>query len=146
MPALVNSSVGSPSGTTGEDGTKVWPCFCTKKSMNCWRISLAVGITEKTHLRKGSSRVRRLLRKRLLGGGIDLAEGDAVLPGDAGAVFVLGREERGLAVAPAELALHRAPGRLDRAGPAFELVPAGERPADAEGGRLAKEDLFHGRQ
>src|SRR5437016_3549291 len=41
MPALVNKSVGSSCGTTGEDGTKVWPCLCTKKSMNCWRISLA---------------------------------------------------------------------------------------------------------
>src|ERR1022692_4859193 len=44
MPALVNSSVGSSSGTTLEDGTKVWACFLTKKSMNCWRISLAVGM------------------------------------------------------------------------------------------------------
>src|SRR5438067_3444111 len=42
MPALVNSSVGSSSGTTLLDGTNVWPCFLTKKSMNCWRISLAV--------------------------------------------------------------------------------------------------------
>src|SRR5438552_5718264 len=44
MPALVNSSVGSSCGTTGDDGTNVWPCFCTKKSMNCWRISAAVGV------------------------------------------------------------------------------------------------------
>src|SRR5882724_10794251 len=44
MPALVNSSVGSPSGTTLEDGTKVWPCFLQKKSMNCWRISVEVSM------------------------------------------------------------------------------------------------------
>src|SRR4051812_10956957 len=44
MPALVNSSVGASSGTTGDDGTKVCPCFLQKKSMNCWRISFAVGI------------------------------------------------------------------------------------------------------
>src|SRR5260370_27422695 len=44
MPALVNSSVGSSRGTTGDDGTNVWPCFLTKKAMNCWRISFAVGI------------------------------------------------------------------------------------------------------
>src|SRR6516225_1438257 len=44
MPALVNSNVGSSCGTTGDDGTAVWPCLITKKSMNCWRISLAVGI------------------------------------------------------------------------------------------------------
>src|SRR4029078_213284 len=42
IPALVNSSVGSSCGTTGELGTKVWPCFCTKKSRNCWRISREV--------------------------------------------------------------------------------------------------------
>src|SRR4051794_32441126 len=39
IPALVNSSVGSSCGTTGEDGTNAWPCFLQKKSMNCWRIS-----------------------------------------------------------------------------------------------------------
>src|SRR5207302_7825541 len=44
MPALVNSSVGSSWGTTLLDGTNVWPCFLTKKSMNCWRISFAVNM------------------------------------------------------------------------------------------------------
>src|SRR3954451_21570055 len=42
MPALVKSNVGSSCGTTGELGTKVCPCFCTKKSRNCWRISREV--------------------------------------------------------------------------------------------------------
>src|SRR4051812_38626662 len=42
MPALEKRSVGSSTGTTGLLGTKVWPCFLTKKSMNCWRISLEV--------------------------------------------------------------------------------------------------------
>src|SRR3954469_1180914 len=42
IPALVNSSVGSSCGTTGDDGTNVWPCRCTKKSMNCWRIRAEV--------------------------------------------------------------------------------------------------------
>src|SRR5258708_2178940 len=46
MPALVNSNVSSSEGgTTLDDGTKVWPCFLTKKSMNCWRISFDVGMT-----------------------------------------------------------------------------------------------------
>src|SRR5262249_17503585 len=45
MPALANSRVGSSSGTTGEDGTLGWPCFLQQKSMNCWRISFAVGIS-----------------------------------------------------------------------------------------------------
>src|SRR5438445_6093591 len=44
MPALVNISVGSSSGTTLDDGTNVWPCFRTKKSMNCCRMSLAVNL------------------------------------------------------------------------------------------------------
>src|SRR4051794_20271145 len=43
IPALVNSSVGSSCGTTGELGTNVWPCFCTKKSMKAWRICAEVG-------------------------------------------------------------------------------------------------------
>src|SRR5689334_15580265 len=38
IPALVNSSVGSSCGTTGDDGTNVCPCDLTKKSMNSWRI------------------------------------------------------------------------------------------------------------
>src|SRR5205823_4789362 len=42
MPAFVKSSVGSSSGTTGDDGTAVWPCFFTKKSMNSWRTWSAV--------------------------------------------------------------------------------------------------------
>src|SRR5262249_17583353 len=46
MPAFADSHVGASWGTTGDDGTNVWPCFLTKKSMNCWRISLAVGIRD----------------------------------------------------------------------------------------------------
>src|SRR5438132_9666829 len=44
MPAFVKSSVGSSSGTTLDDGTAVWPCFSTKKSTNCRRMSLAVSM------------------------------------------------------------------------------------------------------
>src|SRR5438876_9125565 len=43
MPALVNNSVGSSCGTTGDDGTIVC-CFDRKRSRNCWRISFAVGM------------------------------------------------------------------------------------------------------
>src|SRR5438067_8753119 len=42
IPALVNSSVGSSCGTTGELGTNVCPCRVRKKSMNWERISLEV--------------------------------------------------------------------------------------------------------
>src|SRR5438105_3388320 len=35
---LVKSRVGSSWGTTGEDGTNVWPCCWVKNSMNSWRI------------------------------------------------------------------------------------------------------------
>src|SRR6266478_5315148 len=45
MPALVKSRVGSSAGTTGDDGTNVWPYFFTKNWMNFLRISLAVHIT-----------------------------------------------------------------------------------------------------
>src|SRR5260370_26892888 len=44
MPGLVNSNGGSSQGTTLDDGTAVWPCFWTKKSRNCWRISFALGM------------------------------------------------------------------------------------------------------
>src|ERR1700730_4906054 len=47
MPALVNSSVGSSSGTTLLDGTAVWPCFFTKKSRNCCLISFALGMVSR---------------------------------------------------------------------------------------------------
>src|SRR5262249_41606890 len=45
MPALANRRVGSSCGTTGDDGTNVCPCFLQKKSMNCCRMSFALGIT-----------------------------------------------------------------------------------------------------
>src|SRR5205809_3050204 len=44
IPAFAKSKVGSFSGTTGLDATKVWPCFLQKKSMNCWRISVEVNM------------------------------------------------------------------------------------------------------
>ena len=45
MPALVNSSVGSSCGTTRRATARTCGrASCTKKSMNCWRISFAVGI------------------------------------------------------------------------------------------------------
>src|SRR5688500_7217773 len=44
IPALVNSSVGSSCGTTGDDGTNVWPCFSMKKSRNCCRICADVSM------------------------------------------------------------------------------------------------------
>src|SRR5436853_89250 len=37
-----NSNASSSRGTPLDEGTNVWPCFLTKKSMNCWRISLDV--------------------------------------------------------------------------------------------------------
>src|ERR1044072_2473129 len=41
MPAVVNMSVGSPCGTSGEDGTSVCPCW-TKKSRKARRSSAPV--------------------------------------------------------------------------------------------------------
>ena len=58
MPALVKSNVGSSCGTTGDDGTKVCPCRCTKKSMNCWRISEEVMVAFAKNLaRRNESRI-----------------------------------------------------------------------------------------
>src|SRR5262249_59454939 len=59
IPALAKSSVGSSCGTTGDDGTKVCPCFWQKKSMNCLRISFAVGISFLNYCS------RRVLREEL---------------------------------------------------------------------------------
>src|SRR5580700_9459172 len=137
MPALAKSSVGSSSGTTGDDGTKVWPCFCTKKSMNCWRISLAVSMVyrflvgpacragpgvsmslgapagsdmgmPRSRPAGGTCQIGPGVSKspaaiRLLGVGVDFAQGHAVLTGKAGTVLVLGREHGSHAGPPAEL-------------------------------------------
>src|SRR3954469_8609625 len=54
IPALVNSSVGSSCGTTGELGTNVWPCFCAKKSMNAWGIWADVGDVMVSFLKRAS--------------------------------------------------------------------------------------------
>ena len=42
MPEFANCKVGSLLGTTGELGTKVWPCFSTKKSRKALR-TLSLG-------------------------------------------------------------------------------------------------------
>src|SRR5262249_29509237 len=80
MPALLNSSVGSSSGTTLDDGTNVWPCFLQKKSRNCWRIS-EEGIISRT--RCSGSRTEsdgtgiddQLESRQQARGAVDVAEG-----------------------------------------------------------------------
>eukprot|EP00166_Cyanidium_caldarium_P001180 ctg_16.g4 len=71
MPALVNSSVGSSCGTTGDDGTKTWP-RSRKKSINTCRTrslgqvravcpsAAADAILEKSRGREGREKVRPL--------------------------------------------------------------------------------------
>src|SRR5215204_1676846 len=59
IPALVNSSVGSSCGTTGELGTNVWPCRATKKSMNCWRIWAEVMVVKSS----GSGQKSRIIHQ-----------------------------------------------------------------------------------
>src|SRR5689334_20622288 len=73
---------------------------------------------------------------------IYVAQGNALLAGDAGAVLVLGGEVRLVPFRPAELAAHRAPRRLDRVRTALELVALGGVAADAERRRLPEEDGF----
>ena len=53
MPALVNSRVSSPSGTTGELGTNVCS-LALKNSMNPRRISLELSILDNTLAKNGS--------------------------------------------------------------------------------------------
>ena len=55
--------------------------------------------------------------------GVDLAQGDPVLAGDAGAVLEFRRENRRLPVPPAELALNRAPGRRHLTRPRGAVSP-----------------------
>src|SRR3954454_8991481 len=73
MPALVNSSVGSSSGTTGDDGT-IACCFDVKKSRNCWRTSFAVGMED---------------LGLAAGGRVDVPQRDVLFAGQPGAVVVL---------------------------------------------------------
>src|SRR5438874_6366170 len=79
MPALVNMRVGSSSGTTDDDGTNVWPCCFAKKSMNCWRISLAVGM-------------RNFLARRLLSFTVIPSCRSAARAGTAGALAAFAKD------------------------------------------------------
>ena len=81
-----------------------------------------------------------------VGGVVDVAERDACVAGDPGAVLVFGAERRRPAVEPAELPLDRAERRLDLGGLPLQLVAADLVAADAQGGRLAEEDLLHRRR
>src|SRR5437899_8902071 len=76
MPALVNISVGSSSGTTLDDGANVWPCFCTKKSRNCWRISLALSINLDPFRRLADEADNERITKPLPGVGFDASHDD----------------------------------------------------------------------
>src|SRR5262249_6557367 len=124
MPALVNSNVGSSCGTTGDDGTNVWPCFFTKKSMNCCRISLDVGMEHLNHqvsqqrpaLRFASSARNTKQGAALfpaLHRGVPLTQGDPVFSGDAGTILILGGQHTSSVPAPAALGPHETPSRFD---------------------------------
>src|SRR5438132_12738525 len=73
-------------------------------------------------------------------------QGNAVLAGDAGAVFVFRREDRRASILPAEFALNGSPGSLDGAGTPLKLVPHDGIAADTERGRLTKSGVFPSRQ
>src|SRR5437588_12849337 len=79
-----------------------------------------------------------ICRESLLGHGIDLAQGDAELPGHAGAVFVFRREERRLAVTPTQFSLDRSPRSLHGARPALQLASVHRVAANTECAGLAK--------
>src|SRR5260370_37918576 len=117
--------------------------------MNWLAISMAEGMgttSNRVGRKERGSALATLLRSRalaLLRSGactvgllclfVNLAERDAVLAGEAGAVFVLGSEDGRADFEPAELALHRATRRCYCAGAAVQLVPLHGIPADAEG-------------
>src|SRR5882724_7574320 len=99
MPALVNRSVGSSCGTTGAEGTIVWP-FDLKKSRNCWRISFAEGMknlktdSPRRHGGHGGKTklilwlLLRALRASVVNSLKYFAERQAVFAGDTSAVVV----------------------------------------------------------
>src|SRR5262249_55815563 len=87
-----------------------------------------------------------LLCIRLPAAGIDLAQGDALLPSNASARLILWRERGRLPFLPAELALDGAPGGDHGTRPPLQLVPVDRITADAERTRLAEEDVLQGRQ
>src|SRR5437868_4332778 len=64
----------------------------------------------------------RGFRVDLADGGVHLAQWHAVLVGDPGTIFILGREHTRSAGPPAALAPHRAPRRLDAQRLALQLV------------------------
>src|SRR6266568_2849334 len=111
MPALVNKSVGSSCGTTGEDGTNVWPCFSQKKSMNCWRISLALGMKTPQKSKPYGRLWGFICRLRHAE---HLVQRHPALAGHAGAIFVLRRKDGRLAFDPPQFAAHLAPRSFDR--------------------------------
>src|SRR5687768_18903 len=85
MPALVNNSVSSPIGTTGEEGTNVCSYFLTKKSINCWRISLPVRIgTSKKRTTENTEGTERSNTDRIH----ETKRGGYFSPGGSGAPLV----------------------------------------------------------
>src|SRR5262249_58402871 len=75
-------------------------------------------------------------------GVVDLAERDAALGGDPGAVVVLRTKGRGPVAQPSQLPPHPPEWRFDLDGLTLQFVPADRISADAQGRRLAEEDLL----
>src|SRR5438132_14165493 len=63
MPALVNISVGSLRGTSGDDGTISWP-FSAKKSRNFDLISLTPLMFIQSEIRPGQAATSPLILRR----------------------------------------------------------------------------------
>src|SRR5437870_1567799 len=139
MPALAKSSVGSSSGTTGEDGTNVWPCFLQKKSMNCWRTSLALGM-KNPHKSKPYGRLWGFICR--LRHAEHLVQRHAALAGHTGTIIVLRRKHGRLPFDPSQFAAHLAPRRLNRVRFSMKLGSLHGIPTNTKRLRLAEHDFF----
>src|SRR5437660_5915034 len=100
--------------------------------MNCCRISFEVGICSFI------LEIRSPFSIATLRLGVNLTQGHAVLPSEASAILILGREDGRPAFLPAELALYWPPRRLDGTSAALKLVSRDRITANAKGRRLAK--------
>src|SRR5580765_1672574 len=97
-------SVGSSRGTTLYEGTNVWPCFSTKKSINWRRTSFALGIEFIQSVFGSLVRARVALFVSPAGGLVHLGQRYLAFPRNAGAIFVFRVKRCQFAIKPGDLA------------------------------------------
>ncbi len=128
---------------------------CTKKSMNCWRISLADGIgvfhflfSVRSEPAKYNADSLRTLNDQsawlvtLTDFFEHLAQRNVVGASHAGTIIVFRSEDRRPSFQPAEFTRDRSPGSIHSEHLALKLVPIGGIAADAKGHGLPEKDLL----